>query len=496
MFGDGSVRLGFFREFVVLSSQIANPTYRYASKIFCGAVTHKKEGDRMHNCSSPISNIPMEISVDSLSSEPEYFCVIGDMNTNRHHQEPEEEERSSTTILPAVEGNTRSDEVAELSQATLLPRPDERDRDDAVHHLIHLMDANNLVPPEDPSLESPPPLVVPPLEEETNANKPEETAEENASAVPSPKQESFDSFLPSTMTGSVQPWWWVLIVMPIVLSILFPASVPETEKAAVVNAPSSAPVAPMVVQDLTSFVAHERASTSMDVPTIADFPTDAFRRYAVAMCSSARSYEAARKNLNLQLSVVPEEVASKILDLVLVEGISQKNSIQDATSELGSDGQAQSYMAFWSTTFSPKSNDKKYETCFVLAGMAIKVADIVAGYKEETKEVVIGSEPCKCGYITACEMCPVLTKVTSKTPVFKRHSLSLKQQDELHRWMTLHALKSAESMLATGSSNKSADYNFLSNESVIQQLGWKKPSIDVVDMDDNDFFDSDKETQD
>ena len=236
---------------------------------------------------------------------------------------------------------------------------------------------------------------------------------------------------------------------------------------------------PVVVQDLTSFVAHERANTFMDSVPIEEFPTDSFRRYAVATCSSAGSLEAARQNLALQLSIIPEEVGEKVLRLVLVEGISQKNSIQDATSELGSDGQAQSFMAFWSTTYNPKSKDNKlYETCFIVAGIAIKAADIVAGYREETKEVLVGSQPCNCGYITPCESCPILTTVTTKSPLFKRHSLSLKQQDDLHRWMTLHALRAAESMLAT--SHSSGHLLDSDNEVGFEQLGWKKPEMDFV----------------
>ena len=274
------------------------------------------------------------------------------------------------------------------------------------------------------------------------------------------------------------------------------------------SAPSvTAPTPSAPVRDLKSFVAHERAialSTSRnnmrensggcvsypELLGIEDLPTEHFHRYAVANCAAAGSLEGARENLRLQLSDIPEPVRERMLQRVLVPGISQKNSIQDATSQLTSDGQAQSYLAFWSTNYNAHSMDRQYETCVIVAGVTIKVAEMVAEYKHETKKVIVGSEPCHCG-IFYCEVCPVMDTQTTMTPVFKRHSLSLKQQNDLHSLMTLHALNAAESMLATHNNDSSAtassssqpDYTLPGSshqEAEMQQLSWKKPEMAFV----------------
>ena len=292
-------------------------------------------------------------------------------------------------------------------------------------------------------------------------------------------------------------WFWVVLSLPLIFPTILVAILVGSEQNGWMRplftgsvfalfASSSKSSAP--VQDLKSFVAHERATsnTALELIEIEDLPTENFHRYAVANCAAAGSLELAQENLRLQLGDIPSIVRERLLQRVLVEGISQKNSIQDATSQLTLDGQAQSYLAFWSTNFDAFSTHRQYETCVIVAGVTIKAAEIVADYKEETKKVVIGSEPCHCGYLY-CEVCPVLDTQTTMTPVFKRHSLSLKQQDNLHSLMTLHALNAAESMLATSSSNNddSSAYGDKSlpnrpNDPVISQLSWKKPTMNFV----------------
>ncbi|KAL7576512.1 hypothetical protein ACA910_018011 [Epithemia clementina (nom. ined.)] len=224
-------------------------------------------------------------------------------------------------------------------------------------------------------------------------------------------------------------------------------------------------------------------------------PTEQFHRYAVAHCASASSYELAVHNLRLQLAddEIPEAVREKLLTRILVRGLSQKNSLQDASEQ--KNGQASSYLAFWSTTYNPIGNQnhhnpnhhdldeysldattttsttttttttnihhknaRLYETCVLVAGVTIQAAEMVAEYRRETKTVVVGTEPCHCGF-WYCEVCPVWDVQTTLTPIFQRHALSSSQQQELHSILTLQALQAAERMLATSSSSSSSSSN-------------------------------------
>lgn len=474
------------------------------------------------------TEIPLEFRVDSVcsasskGSESDYEMVVVAMDEQQAatssgppasssvKQGEEERHHLGGTVTLGSVGAVHSRDDEDNGEGCLEYAPAAVDHDvaserDCIAKLKEMLDSdrhsyqngtnsnpsvNVLISPEEEPKDSLP--TEEPLEFEESLIPP---MNEPQSSDPESK-ESCDTDLPS-WPNLKETWvgrWWI-VLMPVLLLFLldkFPArhdsggliSFGSTTTTGAATTTST----PVVVQDLSSFVAHERSITKMDSPSVEDFPTDSFRRYAVAMCYTADSFESAQKNLALQLSVVPEEISSKLLNLILVEGISQKNSIQDATTALDSDGQAQSYMAFWSTSHNPKKsldddNLKLYETCFLLAGISIKVADTLAGYNEETKEVIIGSRPCNCGYIYPCEACPILSKVTTKTPIFKPHSLTLKQQDELHRWMTIHALKSAESMLSTGSPSNISSYHNHNQSAAIQlhDLAWKKPSLDFQD---------------
>jgi hypothetical protein len=256
---------------------------------------------------------------------------------------------------------------------------------------------------------------------------------------------------------------------------------------------------PSPKQDLQSFVALERDRNNGYMDQLEDLRTEGFQRYARSACVAAGTLEQAQKALFIQLSGIPEDVRTHTIERALIEGITHRSSMQDSSSQLGSHGRAHSYMAFWSTVYHhPRRGGRHhdddfntYETCVLVAGMEIGVTEVIAGYKTEEKKVVVGSTPCECGYFYCAGTCPLFSKVIERTPIFQRHSLSLKQQDDLHRWLVKNAIDAAEGLVSGSnvqtlpSTNDTSDSgggrvdksnkNALSAQ--VEVLAWKKPPL-------------------
>ena len=147
-----------------------------------------------------------------------------------------------------------------------------------------------------------------------------------------------------------------------------------------------------------------------------------------------------KKALRMQLRGVPERVREELIENALIEKMSVQNSIQNATVDAETGGQAFAFLAFWSTEYIGTSAvaGPAYSTCIMTSGIKLDVAEEIAGYEESQNKKVVASEPCHCGFFS-CARCPVFKKITNRKPVFKRHKLTLKNHINLHNWM----LKSA-----------------------------------------------------
>jgi hypothetical protein len=232
-------------------------------------------------------------------------------------------------------------------------------------------------------------------------------------------------------------------------------------------------------EDLHVFVTLERNRNN--IAEITDLKTDGYKHYAQSACLVADSFEDATNALEIQLAEIPGNIRERLIKRVLIKGITQSSSLQDSSSEVESssmlssnDGEqgvrnkAHNYLAYWSTVVHGKggldrgNKEYQYETCVVVAGTEIGVADDLTGYEEEEKMMVSGSRPCGCGILYCSGFCPTYEVVTTKKPVFKSYSLSLKNQEDLHRWLLMHAIEAAEGLVGGGGSSSSRSPHRLS----------------------------------
>ena len=199
--------------------------------------------------------------------------------------------------------------------------------------------------------------------------------------------------------------------------------------------------------DIRSFISIHKANNKID--DIEDMETDSFSSYAKAYCVTLDSADKVRNALRDQLDDLPTEAREKIIKWAVIEGATHKSSMEDKVFRTGTlDGKASFFKAFWSTTYvAGLAFSEMYTTCLVVSGIDFTVAETVAEWTVETKKYLIAVKPCECGYILPCSSCPVFETVETKLPVFKRHSLSLKQQKDLHIWMADRAIAKAEELV-------------------------------------------------
>lgn len=168
-------------------------------------------------------------------------------------------------------------------------------------------------------------------------------------------------------------------------------------------------------------------SEGMKVESIAELPVDDLNSFAQSACVEARGAEDIRRALKANLRI-PPEVRDMIISSAVVDGVSTSSTMSNTTSNLASDGTAISFVAFWSTVHTePSLGGGWYSSCIMVAGITIAVSEEVAEWVTHHERFVTGTQPCHCGRFR-CERCPVFQTRETRTPVFKRHSLTLKNQ--------------------------------------------------------------------
>ena len=155
--------------------------------------------------------------------------------------------------------------------------------------------------------------------------------------------------------------------------------------------------APSPTNDLREFVRYEKANNVVNIQIIDDLNTEAFRTYARSTCVEASTFEQARTALDVGLFGVPEAVRSTVVQMAVLEGVTQKNSIQDSNSDFVNSGKADAFMAFWSTLYDPSDERDTYKSCVMVTGVALTVAESVAEWTTKREKYQIGTEPCHCG---------------------------------------------------------------------------------------------------
>lgn len=154
---------------------------------------------------------------------------------------------------------------------------------------------------------------------------------------------------------------------------------------------------PSPTNDLREFVRFEKANNAVDLKVIDELNTEAFSTYARSTCVEAATFEQARTGLDLGLFGVPNAVRNTVVQMAIIEGVTQKNSVQDSNSDFVNSGKADAFMAFWSTAYDPTDEHRMYKSCVMVTGVALTVAETVAEWTSKREMYQIGTEPCQCG---------------------------------------------------------------------------------------------------
>jgi hypothetical protein len=196
--------------------------------------------------------------------------------------------------------------------------------------------------------------------------------------------------------------------------------------------------------NLLSFAVNEAAS--LELKDIGDLTVDELNLYAQSTCVEGPDAESVRRALRANLRI-PAEAREDIIASAVLDRVSATSSVQNTTAELSRDGRAFSYLAFWSTVYVGENTmfASRYHSCVMAAGVSVLVGEDVAEWQTSVASRQVGVRPCECGWLS-CESCPIFERATTKTPIFKRHKLSLKNQVDLHNWMRLSAVNSARSL--------------------------------------------------
>lgn len=204
-----------------------------------------------------------------------------------------------------------------------------------------------------------------------------------------------------------------------------------------------------------------------------DLKLDRMNVFSLATCVEGKSSASVQGNLRKQMKGLTEVVREDIISSAVLEETSTQSALQDVKTDLVDNGKAHSYLAYWKTIYSGErvTIGSSYNTCIVVASVEIEAAEDLAGYDVREEKIKIGSSPCYCG-VLYCETCPNYAPRVTKTPIFKRHALSVKEQDNLHKWMTKEAVDSVIGILGQQVYNTAIDMKD-------QEQSWEGPNRNV-----------------
>lgn len=112
-------------------------------------------------------------------------------------------------------------------------------------------------------------------------------------------------------------------------------------------------------------------------------------------------------------------------------------------------GKAHSYLAYWNTRYVRGNGmlPPMYSTCVAISGIDLTVGEDVAEWVTTEVLEAVASKPCECLFMF-CKQCPIMATKITRRPIFKRHRLTLKDQEDLHRWMVKKAVHEAKRLTA------------------------------------------------
>jgi len=205
--------------------------------------------------------------------------------------------------------------------------------------------------------------------------------------------------------------------------------------------------------------AHEPSESAAEHDALS---LDAMKEFAAATCikQSFGTVKQFRSALRSQFMAqnVPSAVAERLVAAAAVEGASVTSSFRDTEHALSEQGRGHTYLAFFSTRFTPASIITSvtsgetelrgaYETCYVVSGVDIEVEEQIVAYQEDTVVELVGVTPCHCGLVW-CEKCPDYRERLLRRPIFRRQALTMRGQEALATRMAAKAVEAGVNQLS------------------------------------------------
>lgn len=156
-----------------------------------------------------------------------------------------------------------------------------------------------------------------------------------------------------------------------------------------------------------------RSNNSTDFQTML---LEKFDTFVKSACVEGHGLESVRAAAARQLTGLPDEVRSEILDMAFHPNVSIEGAHQNMTNSMAQEGRAFFHMYYVNTKFTLPDH---YSSCILATGIDLTIGEVVVGEVEEHTTDVLAYEPCRCGWI-ACEKCPILREIITKRPVFSR----------------------------------------------------------------------------
>lgn len=188
--------------------------------------------------------------------------------------------------------------------------------------------------------------------------------------------------------------------------------------------------------------AYEKAGSfyNVDIPSdITELKVDGMSHFSCAVCVKRVDYDKMVTIISNRLKTsIPVDVYDSLTDSIFLKNVTYEGSFQNCTKPLQETGRASNFVGWWNVRFD--SSEDLYSACIIVSGIDITMADIIVDYHVVKETTLLALEPCHCGFFY-CEKCPVFKTLETRSPIFKKHRISLKQHNELKDYMMYKSLE-------------------------------------------------------
>ena len=188
------------------------------------------------------------------------------------------------------------------------------------------------------------------------------------------------------------------------------------------------------ISEMKRYASSKTALYNTNFPdNIEELKVDGMSDFACSVCVNDTSFdEMVSVILGRLKSSIPTDVYDTLKDSLLVENMTYEGSFQNCTKSLQDTGRANNFLGWWTVRHNKHSN--RYSACVVISGIDITMSEDIIDYSIKKETIHITNEPCHCGFFR-CQSCPVFKTIETRIPIFKRHSITLKQHDNLKAYM-------------------------------------------------------------